>query len=54
MQYTGVDLTVPATINLTEGVVNELCVSVSEGQPAHERNIEVDFSVMFGSNFTGE
>ena len=41
------------TIELTEGEMNQLCVSVNEGQPAHERNIDLDFSVSFGNMYTG-
>ena len=34
--------------------MSQLCVSVHEGQSAHERNIDLDFSVMFGSMYTGK
>ena len=52
-KYVGVDLAVPEAIELTEGEMSQLCVSVSEGQLAHERSIDLDFSVMFGSMYTG-
>ena len=51
--YAGVDLAVPEAIELTEGEMSQLCVSVSEGQPDHERNIDLDFSVTFGNMYTG-
>jgi hypothetical protein len=53
--YAGVDLVVTETIDLSEGEmpVSQLCVSISEGQPSHERSIDLDFSVMFGSMYTG-
>ena len=41
------------TIDLTEGEMSQLCVSVDEGQLAHERNVDLDFTVMFGSLYTG-
>ena len=52
--YAGVDLAVTEAIELTEGEMSQLCVSVSEGQPTRERNIDLDFSVMFGNMYTGE
>lgn len=51
--HAGVNLTVTDAIDLTEGVMRELCVSVDESQLAHERNIDLDFSVMVGSMYTG-
>ena len=53
MQCVGVNLTVTETIDLTEGEMSQLCVSVDEGQLAHERDIYLDFSVMVGSMYTG-
>ena len=50
---TGVNLTVTETIDLTEGEMSQLCVSVDEGQLARERDIYLDFSVMVGNMYTG-
>ena len=51
--YAGVNLSVTDAIDLTEGEMSQLCVSVDEGQLAHERDIDLDFSVMVGSMYTG-
>ena len=51
--HAGVNLTVTEAIELTEGEMSQLCVSIIEGQPDHERNIELSFSVLVGSMYTG-
>ena len=51
--HAGVNLTVMEAIELTEGEMSQLCVSIIEGQPDHERNIELSFSVLVGNLYTG-
>jgi hypothetical protein len=51
---TGVELTVsPEIIELVEGAMSQFCISVNDTQPAHERNIDLDFSATFGNIYTG-